>query len=47
MFWITVGQASRQTAEAIGPSMIERSNVGEADEVADGWIEEFYRDRPA
>src|SRR5215212_823409 len=27
MFWITVGQARRQTARAIGPSTIERSRV--------------------
>jgi hypothetical protein len=26
MFWITVGQARRQTAPEIGPSTIERSN---------------------
>jgi hypothetical protein len=26
MFWRTVGQASFQTARAMGPSMIDRSN---------------------
>jgi hypothetical protein len=43
MFWITVGQARRQTAAAIGPSMIERSNLREADEEAAGWMIGFYR----
>jgi hypothetical protein len=38
MFWMTVGQARRQTADAIGPSTIERSNVRDAEEVADGWM---------
>jgi hypothetical protein len=27
MFWITVGQARRQTARPMGPSTIERSSV--------------------
>jgi hypothetical protein len=35
MFWITVGQASRQTAPAIGPSTMDRSNF-DAGEDADG-----------
>jgi hypothetical protein len=34
MFWITVGHARRQTARAMGPSTIERSNVD--DFLADG-----------
>jgi len=40
MFWITVGQARRQTADAIGPSTIDRSNL-DALEVEDGWIQRF------
>jgi hypothetical protein len=42
MFWITVGQASRQTAPAIGPSTIERSNLDAEDDGEDGWIPRFY-----
>jgi hypothetical protein len=41
MFWITVGHASRQTAAAIGPSTIDRSNL-DAEEVEGGWIQRFY-----
>jgi hypothetical protein len=41
MFWITVGQASRQTAAAIGPSTMERSNFREAAEEAGGWMRDF------
>src|SRR5689334_18766437 len=37
MFWTTVGQASRQTADAIGPSTMDRSNVF-AGARADGWM---------
>ena len=38
MFWITVGHASRHTADAIGPSTIERSNL-ELDEArAEGMV---------
>lgn len=42
MFWITVGQASRQTADAIGPSTIERSSFFAGD-LAGGWMRRFYR----
>jgi len=42
MFWITVGHARRQTARAIGPSTIDRSNFD--DLVDGGWIERFYND---
>jgi hypothetical protein len=40
MFWITVGHARRQTADAIGPSTMDRSNL-DAEEVEGGWIERF------
>src|SRR5262245_48762534 len=50
MFWITVGQARRHTAGAIGPSTMDRSNL-DAEELEDGWIEvilthAFVRRRP-
>jgi hypothetical protein len=35
MFWITVGHASRQTAFAIGPSTMDRSNL-DAEDVEEG-----------
>jgi hypothetical protein len=44
MFWSTVGHARRQTARAMGPSTIERSNVD--DLVDGGWIRRFYRVPP-
>lgn len=50
MFWMTVGQARRQTADAIGPSTSERSNFRDAEEVADGWMTDsiaFPRSRAA
>jgi len=40
MFWITEGQARRQTADAIGPSTMDRSNLDALD-FGDGWIQRF------
>jgi len=48
MFWITVGHARCQTADAIGPSTIDRSNLdADAGDVEDGSMKRLYLVHPA